>query len=115
MWKRPAALRADEAIENVRQACRFGGHLAPGSQQDGALSLLKNFRGEGENLPQNKVVEYAQGDYYEGQVLRGLKHGKGTYHWGNGATYEGDWARNVPCGDGKYTWPDGEGYEGAFK
>lgn len=115
MWKRSGALRGEEALEDVRHAGRFGGHLAPSAQQDGALSLLQNFRGEGDNLPKNKVIEYVKGDYYEGEVLRGLKHGKGTYHWGDGATYEGDWSRNVPCGDGKYSWPDGEGYEGAFK
>jgi len=102
-------------VGTVRHAGRFGGHLAVGKHQQGALGLLKNFTGEGEELATNKVIEYAGGDSYEGQVLRGLKHGQGTYTWANGASYTGEWANNVPCGDGSYSWLDGESYKGAFK
>ena len=115
MWRRVPVTGCEDAMNNIRQAGRFGGHLVPGDAQDGALGLLKTFGGEGDHEAINQVVEYAHGDYYQGQVLRGVKEGRGSYHWANGAVYEGDWVRNVPCGDGKYSWPDGEGYEGAFK
>ena len=115
MWQRPTRVGGEDVAGTVRQAGRFGGHLAAGAHQPGALGLLKNFTGEGEELPTNKVIEYAGGDSYEGQVLRGLKHGQGTYTWANGATYTGAWANNVPCGDGAYSWLDGESYKGAFK
>ena len=32
-------------------------------------------------------------DFYKGEFVKGLPHGKGTYIWKNGATYTGDWKR----------------------
>ena len=115
MWKRSNVQRDNDAVDDIRQAGRFAGHLNPGTKYAGALELLKSFRGQDSDMPVNAVVEYAGGDCYEGAVVRGLKHGFGSYRWANGAMYAGEWLSNVPSGDGKYVWPDGEGYEGAFK
>lgn len=48
-----------------------------------------------------KRVEYDGGDVYEGEILNGKRHGRGTYTWSNGDTYEGDWKDGKRCGRGK--------------
>ena len=48
-----------------------------------------------------KRVEYDGGDVYEGEILNGKRHGRGTYTWANGDTYEGDWKDGKRCGRGK--------------
>ena len=49
MWRRVPVTRGEDAMNNIRQAGRFGGHLVPGDAQDGALGLLKTFGGEGDH------------------------------------------------------------------
>lgn len=49
---------------------------------------------------------------YEGEVSRGLLHGKGTFKWTSGVVYEGEFKNNIIEGKGKYTWPDGSVYVG---
>ena len=46
-------------------------------------------------------VEYDNGSY-EGEIVDGLRHGKGKYTWSNGSEYEGDWVKGKRCGFGVY-------------
>jgi hypothetical protein len=122
MWgRRGHTIEARAELEDISKAAEYGGHLMyAGADDEGALRLRRGRILEagaaGDDIAGSvKVLEYARGDTYEGQVFQGLKHGKGTYVWGNGAKYDGDWRENVPSGMGKYTWPDGESYEGGFK
>lgn len=61
-----------------------------------------------------KRVEYDGGDVYEGEILNGKRHGRGTYTWADGDTYEGDWMDGKRCGRGKLIQygksPSGETY-----
>ena len=44
----------------------------------------------------------AQGiDYYEGEFVKGLPEGTGTYKWANGSWYEGEWKKGMREGVGK--------------
>jgi hypothetical protein len=49
----------------------------------------------------------AQGtDRYEGQFVKGLPGGKGTYRWASGVYYEGEWKNGMREGEGKMVYPD---------
>jgi len=37
------------------------------------------------------TFKYANGDIYNGNFERGLRHGEGTYTKNNGSIYEGQW------------------------
>jgi hypothetical protein len=44
----------------------------------------------------------AQGiDHYEGEFIKGLPEGRGTYKWANGSWYEGEWKKGMREGLGK--------------
>jgi hypothetical protein len=45
-------------------------------------------------------------DSYEGQFIRGLPDGRGTYKWANGIYYQGDWKAGKREGRGKMVYPD---------
>jgi hypothetical protein len=61
---------------------------------------------------QGKVV-WAGGDKYEGDLLKGQRHGKGSFAWANGMSYSGDWASDSPEGKGSLKFANGDRYEGA--
>jgi hypothetical protein len=49
----------------------------------------------------------AQGiDHYEGQFIKGLPSGRGTYRWASGVYYEGEWKNGMREGEGKMVYPD---------
>ena len=49
----------------------------------------------------------AQGvDHYEGQFIKVLPDGKGTYRWASGIYYEGHWKNGLKEGEGKLIYPD---------
>ena len=59
-------------------------------------------------------IEYNNGRYI-GQVVNGLKEGKGIYYYNDGERYEGDWKNDKYEGKGIHYYNDGERYEGDFK
>lgn len=71
-----------------------------------------NFHGKG-------VYNYYKGDRkgrqsYEGDLFRGIRHGKGVLLWQDGTRYEGEFDNNIIQGFGVMTWPCGDRYEGHF-
>lgn len=66
--------------------------------------------------PQAKIerIEFDNGDVYEGEMVNGLRHGKGKYTWANGDVYEGEYKDGKYHGQGKYTSSKGWVYEGQF-
>ena len=61
------------------------------------------------------VIEWANGDRYEGTMTSGRKHGKGIFTWSNGQRYEGEWADDLINGKGVLHYTNGDRYEGTFK
>lgn len=57
---------------------------------------------------------FKNGDKYTGDFDSGLFHGKGTYTWADGTTYTGDYVNDKKCGKGKMVWKSGNTYTGDF-
>ncbi len=55
----------------------------------------------------------AQG-HYEGELVNGVKEGRGVLIYPNGDRYEGSWLADKMCGYGKYYYADGRVYRGMF-
>ena len=51
---------------------------------------------------------------YQGEMVNGVREGKGTYSFANGDKYEGDWKNNKMEGKGVYTYKDGDKYDGEW-
>jgi len=60
------------------------------------------------------VIEWKNGDRYDGEMRGGNKHGKGTFTWANGQRYEGEWADDVINGAGVLYYTNGDRYVGNF-
>ena len=58
------------------------------------------------------IFKYDSGETYEGQLLEGLKHGKGKVVWPDGSIYEGHWMNNRRHGKGRVIYALGDSYEG---
>ena len=85
-------------------------------QNDRAMSF--NMMNKGlEELNLNagdQEIQYDNGRYV-GQIVNGIKEGKGTYFWEDGDKYKGDWKNDKKNGKGIYLHSDGNRYEGDFK
>ena len=58
---------------------------------------------------------YENGNYYIGEFLDGVRHGKGIIYYQNGKIkYEGNFINDICEGEGKYIWENGEYYIGEF-
>ncbi|KAM9761537.1 ankyrin repeat and MYND domain-containing protein 1 [Menidia menidia] len=88
----------------VRAAVRLRGGLEPGSEG----------RSTGHHGALVGVQEWPDGSRYEGELVNGLKHGKGRYRWKNGEYYEGYFYKDYKHGDGLYCWPTGHKFIGKF-
>ncbi len=93
----------DEARERVIKTEAF--------TATGKLSLDRStgaMTGEG-------VIEWTNGDRYEGSMVGGKKHGKGIFTWGNGQRYDGEWTDDTINGSGTLYYTNGDRYEGTFQ
>ncbi len=52
---------------------------------------------------------------YEGDLVDGVKHGKGTFYFNDGDVYTGEFKNGNMEGLGTYLWHDGSLYTGEFK
>mmetsp|Transcript_24771 Transcript_24771/g.37745 ORF Transcript_24771/g.37745 Transcript_24771/m.37745 type:complete len:329 (+) Transcript_24771:54-1040(+) len=58
-------------------------------------------------------IVWASGNYYEGDIRNGKKHGVGRFTWASGQTYEGQLINGDFEGRGVFKYEDGGRYEGA--
>ena len=66
-------------------------------------------------LLNSKKIIYDNGDYYIGECLNGLAHGKGKKYYKNDTIkYEGDFVNGKKEGNGKYIYESGSYYIGQF-
>ena len=61
------------------------------------------------------VIEWNNGDRYEGAMVAGRKQGKGIFTWRDGQRYEGEWADDMINGNGTLQYTNGDRYQGSFK
>ena len=64
---------------------------------------------------ERRTLRYTDGSRYDGEVLNGKRHGRGTYVWPDGSRYSGDWRDGKKHGRGTYTWTDGTRHVGEFR
>lgn len=55
------------------------------------------------------------GGTYTGYLVDGIRHGQGTFVWGNGSVYTGNWEHGVRNGLGRMTFENGDVYEGQWE
>ena len=67
------------------------------------------------NQINNQEIKYNDGSRYIGQVVNGIREGKGIYYWNDGDRYEGDFRNGKKEGKGIYYYNDGDRYEGDFR
>jgi len=58
---------------------------------------------------------WINGSYYEGEWLNGKRHGAGVNDWGNGTIYDGFFVNGKRSGLGKITYKTGDIWEGQWK
>ena len=118
--KKPVVSEAPPLQEQPREAVAVQSAVADAPQErvfktetftatgklilDGALGEMT---GEG-------VIQWLNGDRYEGAMHAGKKHGKGVFTWRNGQRYDGEWANDVINGRGILHYANGDRYEGDF-
>jgi hypothetical protein len=57
---------------------------------------------------------YDNGEYYEGEWMRGKRHGKGIYVYIDGSRFEGSWENDRINGEGTSWYPNGNRYQGEW-
>ena len=67
-----------------------------------------------DNIPKNETKFFDSGAVYNGEVLKGLRHGKGIFQWKDGSKYEGEWKDDMANGKGKFMYSNGDRYEGTW-
>lgn len=55
-----------------------------------------------------------EGEWYQGQWLKGRVHGRGRYHWPDGTTYEGALSEGELSGSGEMAYANGDAYIGKW-
>jgi hypothetical protein len=64
------------------------------------------------NKTNQAILDYSNGEKYNGEVLDGTRNGFGTYYYQNGERYEGNWVKNAKHGRGTFFYKNGAVYEG---
>ena len=88
-------------------------------------SLIENLKQELETQKKKTSISYAKsakekqiyssGDWYEGELKNGLRHGKGIYQYANGDHYEGGFSEGKFDGYGIITYKNtGNRFEGNY-
>ena len=85
-------------------------------EEDGPIKKISTRHFEGSIVSGEALVEYKNGDIYEGVFRLDQKHGKGKMRYSNGDTYQGDFYLDLKHGKGVYNWcSNGAVYDGEFK
>lgn len=88
----------------------------PRSGNEGATEPSESQLGNsGDEAKWMTLTWFARPDRYEGEVLQGHMHGKGTYWHADGSRYEGAFAKSKRHGYGEYYYADGSVYKGEYK
>ena len=66
-------------------------------------------------LKEGKGIFYWKNDRYEGDFRNDKREGKGIYYYKSGSRYEGDYRNGKKDGKGIFYWNGGDRYEGDWK
>ncbi|WP_158219727.1 hypothetical protein [Ideonella sp. A 288] len=80
---------------------------------DTRLSGLFTLDPGGQTYSGQGKINWANGEAYDGMVVRGKRHGSGEFTWTTGQRYRGDWVDDRPRGQGRMQFANGNLYEGA--
>ena len=80
--------------------------------QAGDTRFVGRFAREGDTLTGNGQIRWANGDLYQGDIVRGQRHGQGSFAWASGQRYNGPWVNDQPQGRGQMRFANGDEYEG---
>lgn len=61
------------------------------------------------------LINYTNGDQYNGDYEDDQKHGHGTLTYSQGGSYTGEWENDIRNGYGVNKWPNGDQYKGNWK
>ena len=62
-----------------------------------------------------EIINYDDGNRYEGSLKDGNRNGQGIMYYRNGSRYEGSWENNEHNGQGIYYYRNGDRYEGSWE
>ena len=89
-------------------------------QQNQLASVQNQLNQLNQNLKINNInnqqeLKFKNGGRYVGQVINGLREGKGIEYYINGNRYEGDFRNDKREGKGIYYYHNGDIYEGDYR
>ena len=84
------------------------------NQMNQMLNKFDEIKFNNINQINNQTIKYTYG-IYRGQIVNGLKEGRGIFYWNNGDKYEGDWKSDKPEGKGILLLNNGDKYEGDWR
>lgn len=96
----PAAATAAQEVDLKSGNAHFKGLFV----REGAGNLLT---GKGR-------IAWDNGDSYEGELLRGERHGQGEFKWASGQQYKGQWVNDRASGQGEMRFANGNVFKGAI-
>eukprot|EP01016_Furgasonia_blochmanni_P002144 TRINITY_DN10849_c0_g1_i2.p1 TRINITY_DN10849_c0_g1~~TRINITY_DN10849_c0_g1_i2.p1 ORF type:complete len:231 (+),score=56.12 TRINITY_DN10849_c0_g1_i2:28-693(+) len=68
------------------------------------------------HVDEDQVEQYPDGSVYNGNLLNGLRHGRGKFYYKSGGMYEGDWVQGKMEGFGTLFYGNGmKAYEGDWR
>lgn len=78
----------------------------------GDTRFVGRFEREGNTLTGKGQIRWSNGDLYDGDIVRGQRHGQGSFAWASGQRYSGPWVDDQPQGKGQMRFANGDEYEG---
>ena len=106
-----------EVEEEPGNAEKTPGETINFSEADSRLSYTGELDDDNEFSGRGKLT-WRNGDYYDGEWLKGQRHGSGTFVYADDAelkSYTGDWINGTMSGVGLLIKTNGEKYTGKFK
>lgn len=103
--------RADAKAEPVVAAVAQEVDLKSGGAHFKGLFVRE---GGGNLLTGKGRITWDNGDSYEGELLRGERHGQGEFRWASGQQYKGQWVNDRASGQGEMRFANGNFFKGAI-
>lgn len=97
----------DRALETIRDYIPLAINKKPLDKREGLTDSTVII-----HSPHNKETHLLS---YDGEIMFGMAHGRGTAVWEDGSLYNGEFKYGFRHGKGKYTWSNNDSYEGEWQ